>query len=279
MTTVDLPSGRTFVAECGEGRPIVVLHGGLGLDHAYLRPAFDRLADRFRLVYFDFLGNGRSEREIDYGSLHDNELWVRQIGELIAALQLTDPVLAGHSYGGYVALEYAIATGARLPLALISTSASLKHGPRVVENAKARGTPDQIAAVVEGLARPQPDDVAWEALWRRLLPLYFHAPAPELTEAAGARVRYSARGFNAAHLQVVPGYDVSDRLDRISGPCLVLVGDDDWILPLDICSLPLAAGIPGAALAVLPTCGHFPFLEKPELFHAILGDWLAGLPV
>jgi proline iminopeptidase len=274
MTMIKLTDGDVFVTELGEGRPLLVLHGGLGLDHTYLRTAFDRFADTHRVIYTDFLGNGRSGRDLDYAAIHDNSIWVRQVRELLVALDAPDAIIAGHSYGGYVALEHAIATGADNPMLLVSTAPALQHGDVVVTNAHARGTPEQVRAVTEGLAVPQESDAAWEELWRTLLPLYFHAPTEAMLAAAVAEVSFSARGFNAAHLQVVPGYNVSDRLGRIAAPALVLSGDDDWILPVDICAQPLFNGIVNSALSVLPNCGHFPFDEHPALFRAIVSDWL-----
>jgi proline iminopeptidase len=273
--TLDTPVGRSYVVEVGRGRPVLVLHGGLGLDHGYLRSTLDRLADRYRLVYLDLLGNGRSGRDLDYAAIRDNSGWVRQVTEVVEALGLDDPVILGHSYGGYLALEYALTpAGAGRPLVLVSTAPKLDHGDLVTANARRRGTPEQVHAVQVRLARPQADDAEWADLWRTLLPLYFHAPTPELVDRVAEGTRYSAEAFNAAHLRALRHYDVSDRLAGITGPTLVLAGDDDWILPLEICSQPLAAGIPDAGLAVLPECGHFPFVERPEAFLAVVGDWL-----
>lgn len=278
MTVLRLSGGEVYVEEVGSGRPLLVLHGGLGLDHSYLRPAFDRFAGRYRVVYMDFLGNGRSDRTIDYDAIVDNSIWVRQVGDLIDALGLRDPVLIGHSYGGYVSLEFAATQRGRgVPLVLVSTAASLKHLDLVDANAVKRGTPEQVRAVREGLAVPQASDEAWKALWRTLLPLYFHAPTEAMVEAAAAPVAYCARGFNTAHLKVVPGYDMSGRLGEIAARTLVICGDDDWILPLEPCSLALARGIAGASLAVLPDCGHFPFSERPEAFRSVTMDWLGRL--
>jgi proline iminopeptidase len=51
-----------FCRDVGEGPPILVLHGGPDFDHAYLLPELDRLADSFRLLYYDQRGRGRSAR-------------------------------------------------------------------------------------------------------------------------------------------------------------------------------------------------------------------------
>ena len=64
MATLQLADTDIYYEELGpaDGDVVVALHGGLGLDHAYLRPHWDSLAQRYRLVYMDARGNGRSGR-------------------------------------------------------------------------------------------------------------------------------------------------------------------------------------------------------------------------
>ena len=278
MSTLATRGGDTFVLDLGgDGRPMLVLHGGLGLDHGYLRSTFDEFSDEYRVIYIDFLGNGRSDRAIDYKAINDNQLWVDQLADVIHRLALGSPVVAGHSYGGYVAQEFAIQY--QLPgleLLLIATAPKLDHLDIAILNARARGTADQIQALEKDLAHPQESDEQWAKTWRRLLPLYFHAPDDAVINKLVDGAIFSAEGFNAAHLQALKNYDTMDHLNRIESRTLVISGDDDWILPLDPCSLALAAGIPGANLAVIPACGHFPFIEQPHGFLTLVRNWLHG---
>ena len=278
MSTLTTRGGETFVLDLGgSGRPILVLHGGLGLDHGYLRSTFDELSDEYRVVYIDFLGNGRSDRTIDYKAITDNQLWVDQVADVIDVMGLNSPVVAGHSYGGYVAQEFAIQYPvAGLELILMATAPKLDHLDKAILNARARGTDDQVQALEEDLSHPQESDEQWAKTWRRLLPLYFHAPNDAVIDDLVEGAVFSAEGFNAAHLQALKNFDTTAELNRIECRTLVICGDDDWILPLDPCSLSLAAGIPGANLAVLPACGHFPFIEQPAEFLRLVRKWLHG---
>ena len=90
----------------GSGTPILVMHGGLGLDHEYFRPTLDSWGDFAELIYFDHRGNGRSEAPADWESVTLASM-ADDADALRDALGLDKVILLGHSYGGFLALEYA----------------------------------------------------------------------------------------------------------------------------------------------------------------------------
>src|SRR5713226_2094846 len=103
-----IPVGKAslYAREIGQGQPIIVLHGGPDFDHGYLLPDLDRLADAFRLIYYDQRGRGKSAdhvrpEEVTLTSDVDDLDEVRQY------FQLESPALLGHSWGAVLALEYA----------------------------------------------------------------------------------------------------------------------------------------------------------------------------
>jgi pimeloyl-ACP methyl ester carboxylesterase len=101
---------------------LVCLHGGPGIDHSALRPAFAPLASVAQVIYLDQRGHGRSDRSNPQRwSLAQ---WAQDLRDFIDALGIVDPIVLGVSFGGYVAMEYAI----RYPdhpakLILLSTAA------------------------------------------------------------------------------------------------------------------------------------------------------------
>ena len=74
--------GKTslYSREIGQGQPVIVLHGGPDFDHGYLLPDLDRLADSFRLIYYDQRGRGRSGDQLlseEVTLTSDVDAWLR----------------------------------------------------------------------------------------------------------------------------------------------------------------------------------------------------------
>jgi len=109
-TKVRLADGVSlFVRELGDGFPLIVLHGGPGLDHSMFRPYLDPLGDEFRLLYVDERGQGRSDR-VDPATL-SLEVFARDVDLLAQALGLDRFALLGHSFGAIVTTKHATALG------------------------------------------------------------------------------------------------------------------------------------------------------------------------
>src|ERR687887_118030 len=98
-----------FVEEVGSGFPLILLHGGPGLDHTSFRPWLDPLGDEFRLLYVDERGQGRSER-VDPATL-SVEVFARDVDLLAEALGLERFALLGHSFGAILTTWHAIEIG------------------------------------------------------------------------------------------------------------------------------------------------------------------------
>jgi proline iminopeptidase len=250
----------------------------MGLDHTCFRPWLDPLGSTHSLVYYDHLGNGRSARPDDWDQV-THATWADDADALREHLGFESTVVLGHSYAGFLALEYALRHPDRVRgLVLVCAAPVFDHGEQVLANAEARGTPEQAEGVVEILTRPMRDDEAMRDAFERILPLYFHTWDPDVGGALVADMVYSAAAFNHGNACCLPLTDYRDRLAEIAAPTLVISADDDWIMPAGPGGDRLAAGIPGARYEVIDSCGHFPFVERNEEFLDLLGGWLAHLP-
>ena len=261
-------------SEHGIGPPVLVLHGGLGLDQSTLRPWLDPLGERARLVFLDLRGCGQSE-PISVVDHVTHATWVADADALRDHLGLDRWTVFGHSYGGFLALEYAIRYPERTSgLILCSTAPAFDHAGVAIANAEAQGIPEALAALADALSSPASSDEAFEATWRALAPLYLHRPTPEALSAITDGVRYRAEALNASQGRCLPTYDVRARLGEATSPTLVVSGRHDWIYPPEHGAVPLAEGIPGAELVLLEQSGHFPFVEEPGAFLAAVSSWL-----
>ena len=97
---------KLYYATLGRGMPVIFMHGGLGFDHQYFRPFVDPLADAAQVVYYDHLGHGKSDRPANFSEITLERL-SSDCDALATALGFDKFVLVGHSYGGFVAFDFA----------------------------------------------------------------------------------------------------------------------------------------------------------------------------
>ena len=103
---VDIGDTRLFVVERGDGYPLIVLHGGPGLDHHMFGDYLDLLSDRFRLILVDQRAQGLSDMCPD--STWSLEQMAKDVVSLAKTLELERYTVLGHSYGAFVALQNAV---------------------------------------------------------------------------------------------------------------------------------------------------------------------------
>ena len=103
---VPVKGGRLYVREIGSGTPVVVLHGGPDFNHKYLLPELDDLASRFRLIYYDQRGRGKSSADVSADEI-TIESEVDDLDQLREHFGLDELSLLGHSWGSLLAMEYA----------------------------------------------------------------------------------------------------------------------------------------------------------------------------
>lgn len=270
------PGDVPFHRVLGDG-PTVMVAGGIHFDHSYLRPWLDPIAESARLVYFDHRGTGRSGTRGDPSAL-SHDLWVEDIEKVRMAVGAQRMVLLGHSYGGFLAQEYALAHGDRLDgLILCSTAPAMDYPGVIMANASASGSSEIVEAAQLAFGTPVAGDGELRRLWRILLPLYFHSYDPAVAEEMDRRARYSAAAFNRAFFECLPGFDMVGKLDRIRAPTLLLAGRHDWICPPEQGIARLHGEMIEAEFATFNDSGHFPFIEEQERFTTIVVDWLKTL--
>lgn len=267
---------KLYYHTAGTGSPMLLMHGGLGLDHTGFLDSFKKLEERAEVTYYDHRGNGRSERESMEGVVH--ETLVADADALRAHLGHEKIILFGHSYGGFLAQEYALRHPDTLAgLILCNTAPVLDYMDVAMASAGARGKPEQLEALGQAFGRAMVDDADFQAIWEAISPLYFHNYTDAMGASFNAQISYSAAAWNQVNAHCLPTFNVLDRLGEIKVPTLVISGADDWITPLKQGGARIHAALPNSELAVFDESGHCPFIEEPEKFVTVMSDWIAKL--
>lgn len=268
----------------GQGTPLLVLHGGPGYDHSYLLPDMDRLADAFRLIYLDQRGRGKSGRTADPGEI-TVQSEVDDIEALRAHLGLEQIALMGHSWGGLLAMEYAIRHPGRVSRLVLLNTAPASHedaalfirerdgnapGVRELESTPAYEEGDLEAVAAASRAYFRATLRSEELLDRLIGQLHAGWTKEDVLRSRAIGGRLWAETYLRA------SYDLLPKLTRIGVPALVLHGDYDFI-PVT-CAARIAESIPDASLVVLSDCGHFSYLEQPDAVREVLTGFFRRAP-
>lgn len=270
---VDINGNPLNVEVLGDGEETIIAHHGApGLGSlAEPKASFGRLADAYRVVVFDARGSGRSGQNGPF----THEQWVADVEGLREWLGAERIVIAGGSYGGFIAMEYAARHPDRVSAVVLrDTSADNANQELATRNAAAssrvRINPAKLDRIMSGTVR---DDADLKDCWREILPLYDHDYDPAKVEQRVATTPYHYLTHNHAFAVNQPNYDIKHLLPGITAPVLVTVGRHDWITPVE-CSETIARLIPQAELRVFEKSGHSPQVEEAELWEATVRDFL-----
>jgi proline iminopeptidase len=272
---VELPDGYNLnVEEVGSGFPVIVLHGGPGLDHSMFRPYLDPLGDEYRLLYVDERGQGRSDR-VDPQSL-SLDVFARDVDRLAEALDLGPFALLGHSFGAIIATYHAIELGTAAAYVISGggdTSDALMAD--VDASLEAMGEAGKAIAASWEDEKTVETEEQLKQLLRDQMPFHFHGEPPpgygEDTVGSPEVLRhFASAGYG--------DFDYRPKLAGVAKPTLVIVGEHDRTTTPRAARV-LHEGIPGSALVLVPDAGHMSFVEQQELYLDALRRFLGGIAV
>jgi pimeloyl-ACP methyl ester carboxylesterase len=243
MERIELNGIAVETTIVGAGPPLLFLHGG---DYvAQNRPFFDRLARRFRVIAPRHPGFGTTPRPAWFRTVHDIAYLYL---DLLDRLDVSDAVLVGSSFGGWVGLEMAVRSQARLGQLVLIDSVGVKFGGR-----EERDIADIYALPAEEVVRRSFAGPAGA------VPDYAKLDDGELLAIARDREATSLYGWKPyMHDPGLPRW-----LHRITRPSLVLWGDEDGIVPPSYGER-LAATLPHARFERIARAAHYPQIEQPE---------------
>lgn len=251
---------------------VLLLHGGPGADHSIFKPAYSQLADLAQVVYFDHRGDGRSDGRDDSEHWRLSQ-WGDDVKALCDALEIEKPIVMGVSFGGYVAMSYAL----RHPdhpakLILCSTAASPSKKAVQVKVFERLGGVEAGAAAKAFLEDPTRD--ATRDFRRLCGPLYHRSPHDRDIDARtiwNARLMAEFRRGERETINFIP------ELHWIKCPTLVMVGEDDPMTPVP-CSEEIVAALPPDLVRFerFADAGHGIVADQPDRFFEVLRKFIAA---
>jgi proline iminopeptidase len=267
-----------FVKVIGHGYPLLIMHGGPAADHSTMLP-LQPLADQFTLIFYDHRSNGRSTCA-DVSSMTFENL-TADADALRLELGFDQWAVLGHSFGGMVALEYALRYPQSLShLLLLDTCGDIWW---VQENVPELLTKRGFSAAEVQAARRffngqiTPDEFL-STMMKFGKAYYFHPNFLTLLRelfSGGFRVKIQPEAQIFAFSQLLPGWTVMDQLGEIKVPTLVMAGRDDFQFPPEHQAI-LAAGLAGAQLEIIERAGHNAHSERSAQVNGIIRSFLTN---
>ncbi len=266
-----------YVEVTGNGDPLLLMHGGPGADHWTLLP-FRQLADRFTLIFYDHRCNGRSQGAPVESMTFEN--LTADADALRQKLGYDRWAVLGHSFGGHVALEYALRyPGSLSHLVLADTGGDSRWSRHNAAKVLARR--GYSPKKTELVRRWFNGEIAPDEMLRIFLQIggaYNHhnglwVVREVIHGAWRSKMAPEALIFAGRHL--LNGWTVMDRLGEITVPTLIIAGRDDFIFPPEH-QRELAAAIPHARLRLIDRAGHNPHAEQPAEVMAAVTHFVSG---
>jgi pimeloyl-ACP methyl ester carboxylesterase len=250
-------SGVTLeIEDRGRGRPLLFLHPGEGLQPGH--PWLDTLARSFRVIAPHHPGFGGSALPDWIGSVDDLAYLYL---DLAAALDLTDALLVGACFGGWIAAEMAVRDTRLFAGLVLADPLGIKLG----------GVLDRDIVDMHSIPRETFLRLAWADPAQGAID---YAALPDSDLAAIARGREALALFGWKPYMHNPR--LKHWLHRIDVPTRILWGEQDGIVSLSY-GEGWRSRIPGATFGTIAEAGHYPHWEQPDRFAAAVADFAAAL--
>lgn len=277
-TLLTINGTSLFVRESGNGSPIIVIHGGPGLNMQYFFPHLNTLSKKHRIIFYDQRACGNSSGDIDSTKM-TLDLFIEDIEGLRKKMNLNKINILAHSWGSLLAMKYASKYSEHISHLILCNSISPKSGE--FENETNKRIAGRIS-VKDSLLRIKM--INSNAFTSGNLKVY-----SELLKLSFKPVFYYKKGFEKLQIilpqdfltkrtklfymrKELSGYDFYNDLSKISCPTLIIHGEYDGI-PVTI-PQKMRQYITGSKLCILKHAGHFSFIDRHNQFIRLINQFL-----
>ena len=242
-----------------EEETLVLLHG-IGASAERWSKVIPFFHEHFRTIVPDIIGFGYSDKPtVEYNIPY----FVKFLKDFLNRVGVKSASIAGSSFGGLVAAEFAINDINMInKLILVSPAGTMKTSTKTLEEyilASLYPTHDNVWRAFNNMAfdpRTVTEETILEFIDRMKLP----------------NAKYA---FMSTMLAIRNTTDLASRLSKVKSPTIIIWGQNDEMIPVKYSED--YRNIPNSNVKVIPRCGHTPFTEKPELFSNIAIDFLKGI--
>lgn len=268
-----------FCRVIGKGAPVIVLHGGPGLSQDYLLPQMALLAEHNLLIFYDQRGCGLSTGALIPEQINI-KIYMEDIDAIRKSLGVEKISLLGHSWGGFLSMHYAISHPDSVDKLILVSSlpASSEDVDLFIAEWTKRMIPyfEELHAIEASdlYIAGDPETVA------KQLKIVFRTYLYKSEDVDKLRLCRSQKavlnGFKVHEIFLnnvfMKSFNLFHDLGKLQCPTLIIHGDTDPI-PLDTAEH-INKAIPHSRLSVIERCGHFPYVEQPEVFFKIIDEFL-----
>ena len=275
-TTFEGKSATIYYEVLGSGSatPLIAVNGGPGFDHTYehVSSAWDVLAKKRRVIFYDQRGTGRSPSA--KGQTYTLADQINDLEDLRAHLGADRIELLGHSWGGYLVMAYAAQHPEHISHLIIVDSAAPKFKDTIFlfDNVFPEGTERQHSV---SFAEEMGDKGASDTDLCEYFSMLFYSPQNRDKFLATVSPSVYRKDINEAVEKDIERFDLNPEIRKFRFPTLVITGRYDMnVAP--VVAYKIHQAIPGSHFAVFERSGHLPFFEEPDAFVRVMEEFLAG---
>ncbi len=252
LQSIDIDGMKVVYDESGQGSPLILMHGW-GCDHTTVASVAATAAQTHTVYSLDLPGfGGSTEPRIPWTPEH----YARLLRAFIEKLGLHRPSLAGHSYGGRVAIVYSACHPDEVDKIILIDAAGVKprHGMRWYWKVYSFKTAKWLLNTIMGRKKAEP---VIDRIRSKKGSADYRAASPVMRATMSASVNE----------------DLCHYMPSIKAPTLLIWGETDTATPLSDAKK-MERLIPDAGLVTFPGAGHYSFLDAPAHFAAVLSSFL-----
>jgi proline iminopeptidase len=278
-TFVTSGEAKLFCRVTGQGKPLIVIHGGPGLTQDYLIPQMYELAKNNLVIFYDQRGCGKSTVDINANTI-TLESFVNDIEAIRQAFHLDKISILGNSWGRSLAMQYTIAHPEHVDNLILSNSAPATSEGYALFGQEYMRRMSPYQKELEKISNSQGfrdgNTCVMEQFYRLIFRQYCYIP--EKADLLNLRMTPIA-SLSGARVSEIIREKVLDRpfnlnkgLKVLEVSTLILHGDADPI-PLSTAQ-DIHENIPGSKYVLMKNCGHFPYVEDPAAYFKYINEFL-----